>query len=61
MTTGVAVYRMIRLALSAAVAWRYIEYNPAEHAALPREIRKGLRQSLADRIDRLVVITYVTP
>ena len=26
------------------MAWRYLEYNPAEHAALPRESRKGNRQ-----------------
>jgi hypothetical protein len=31
------VHRMIHLALATAVAWRYIDYNPAEHAALPRE------------------------
>jgi integrase len=38
------VHRMIHLALASAVAWRYIEYNPAEHAALPRESRKGTRR-----------------
>ena len=38
------VHRMIHLALASAVAWRYIEYNPAEHAALPRESRKGTRK-----------------
>lgn len=38
------VHRMIHLALSAAVAWRYLEYNPAEHAALPREGRNGIRK-----------------
>src|SRR5436190_980178 len=31
------VHRMLHRALSDAVAWRYIEYNPAQHAALPRE------------------------
>ncbi len=35
------VHRMLHRALADAVAWRYIEYNPAEHAALPREKRKG--------------------
>jgi integrase len=38
------VHRMIHLALASAVAWRYLEYNPAEHAALPRESRKGNRK-----------------
>jgi integrase len=38
------VHRMIHLALASAVAWRYIDYNPAEHAALPRESRKGTRR-----------------
>lgn len=38
------VHRMLHRALADAVAWRYIEYNPAEHAALPRERRKGPRQ-----------------
>jgi integrase len=34
---------MIHRAFADAVAWRYLEYNPAEHAALPRESRKGAR------------------
>jgi integrase len=38
------VHRMLHLAFSHAVAWRYLEYNPAEHASLPRESRKGTRQ-----------------
>jgi integrase len=38
------VHRMIHLALASAVAWRYIDYNPAEHAALPRESRRGTRR-----------------
>lgn len=38
------VHRMLHRALSDAVAWRYIEYNPAEHASLPRESRKGSRR-----------------
>jgi integrase len=38
------VHRMLHRALSDAVAWRYVEYNPAQHAALPREKRKGRRQ-----------------
>lgn len=37
------VHRMMHRALADAVAWRYIDYNPAEHAALPREKRKGSR------------------
>jgi integrase len=35
------VHRMIHAALKDAVAWRYMEWNPAEHAALPREKRRG--------------------
>jgi integrase len=38
------MHRMLHLAFSHAVAWRYLEYNPAEHASLPRESRKGTRQ-----------------
>lgn len=38
------VHRMIHRALGDAVAWRYIEYNPAEHASLPRERRKRRRR-----------------
>lgn len=38
------VHRMLHRMLSDAVAWRYIEYNPAEHASLPRESRKGNRR-----------------
>lgn len=37
------VHRMLHLALSHTVAWRYLEYNPAQHASLPRESRKGTR------------------
>jgi integrase len=37
-------HRLLHRALADAVAWRYLEYNPAEHAALPRESRKGTRQ-----------------
>jgi hypothetical protein len=33
----VNVNRMIHLALASAMAWRYLEYNPAKHAALSRE------------------------
>lgn len=38
------VHRMLHRALSDAVAWRYIEFNPAAHASLPRESRKGKRR-----------------
>lgn len=38
------VHRMLHRALSDAVAWRYIEYNPAQHAALPREKRQGRKR-----------------
>lgn len=37
------VHRMLHRALADAVAWRYIEFNPAEHAALPRERRTNKR------------------
>jgi integrase len=36
-------HRMLHRALSDAVAWRYLGYNPAEHASLPRESRSGNR------------------
>ena len=42
------VHRMIHRAFGDAVAWRYLEYNPAEHAALPRESRKGTRVKRGD-------------
>ena len=34
------IHRMLHRALSDAVAWRYIEYNPAAHASLPRAKRR---------------------
>jgi hypothetical protein len=38
------VHRILHRALSDAVAWRYIGFNPAAHAALPRESRSGKRR-----------------
>ncbi|GLH97125.1 site-specific integrase [Phytohabitans aurantiacus] len=38
------VHRMLHRAWIDAVAWRYIEFNPAAHASLPRESRKGKRR-----------------
>jgi integrase len=38
------VHRMLHRALSDAVAWRYLDFNPAEHASLPRERRTGTRR-----------------
>jgi integrase len=38
------VHRMIHQAFKDGVAWRYLEYNPAEHAALLRESRRGTRR-----------------
>ncbi|MFI6325116.1 tyrosine-type recombinase/integrase [Nonomuraea sp. NPDC050556] len=38
------VHRMLHRALGDAVAWRYIEFNPAAHARLPRESRSGKRR-----------------
>jgi integrase len=38
------VHRMLHRALGDAVAWRYLEFNPAAHASLPRESRNGGRK-----------------
>lgn|GEM_PF-457832 len=38
------VHRMLHRALSDAVAWRYLSYNPATHASLPRQSRSGRRR-----------------
>ncbi|GAA1774179.1 site-specific integrase [Luedemannella helvata] len=38
------VHRMLHRALSDAVAWRYLSYNPAVHASLPRERRQTRRR-----------------
>jgi integrase len=35
------VHRMLHRALKDAVAWDYLKFNPAEHASLPRERRRG--------------------
>lgn len=35
------VHRLLHRALSDAVAWDYLVFNPAEHASLPRERRRG--------------------
>jgi integrase len=35
------IHRMLHRALSDAVAWQCIEFNPAAHASLPRQSRKG--------------------
>jgi integrase len=35
------VHRLLHRALSDAVAWDYLVFNPAEHAALPRARRRG--------------------
>ena len=35
------IHRMLFRAFSDAVAWRYLEFNAAKHAALPRERRTG--------------------
>lgn len=49
-TTGLApktvknVHRMLHRAFSDAVAYRYIESNPAQYASLPRQSRKGKRR-----------------
>ena len=34
------VHRLLHRALSDAVAWDYLTFNPAEHASLPRERRR---------------------
>ncbi|MGC9668851.1 tyrosine-type recombinase/integrase [Planosporangium sp. 12N6] len=38
------VHRMLHRALSDAVAWRYLDYNLAAHASLPRESRRSKRR-----------------
>ncbi len=35
------IHRMLHRALADAVAWRYLTYNPAEHASLPRKKRRA--------------------
>ncbi|MDQ2879911.1 MAG: site-specific integrase [Actinomycetota bacterium] len=35
------VHRLLHRALGDAVAWDYLVFNPAEHASLPRERRRG--------------------
>ncbi|MCA1835133.1 MAG: site-specific integrase, partial [Actinobacteria bacterium] len=35
------IHRLLHRALSDAVAWDYLIFNPAEHASLPRERRRG--------------------
>jgi integrase len=35
------VHRLLHRALSDAVAWDYLVFNPAEHASLPRERRRS--------------------
>ncbi len=39
--SGRNVHRLLHRALSDAVAWDYLVFNPAEHASLPRERRRG--------------------
>ncbi|MGE0297208.1 MAG: tyrosine-type recombinase/integrase [Dehalococcoidia bacterium] len=41
------VHRLLHRALSDAVAWDYLVFNPAEHAALPRERRRRQRATPA--------------
>lgn len=38
------VHRMLHRAFSDAVAWRYLDFNPAAHASLPRQRRTGKRR-----------------
>lgn len=35
------IHRLLHRALGDAVAWDYLTFNPAEHASLPREQRRG--------------------
>lgn len=69
------VHRMLHRALKDAVAWNYLTLNPAEHASLPREQRRGrtrpkpwtvdelaawLRVALSDRFAALWLLAATT-
>ncbi|MGH3827293.1 MAG: hypothetical protein ACRDQX_08990, partial [Pseudonocardiaceae bacterium] len=69
------VHRLLHRALSDAVAWDYLVFNPAEHASLPRERRRGrsipqpwsveelaqwLRQAQEDRFAGMWVLAATT-
>jgi integrase len=69
------VHRLLHRALSDAVAWDYLVFNPAEHASLPRarhrgrstprpwsveELAQWLRQAQADRFAGLWVLAATT-
>jgi integrase len=69
------IHRLLHRALSDAVAWDYLTFNPAEHASLPRERRRRqttpepwtvdelsrwLRIALADRFAGLWVLVATT-
>jgi integrase len=69
------VHRMLHRAFKDAVAWNYLTLNPAEHASLPREQRRGgtrpkpwtvdelaawLRVALSDRFAALWLLTATT-
>jgi integrase len=51
--TVLNVHRMLHRALSDAVAWRYLSYNPAVHAALPRVKRRSGPAGAAWTIEQL--------
>lgn len=69
------VHRMLHRAFSDAVAWDYLVSNPAEHASLPREQRRGrtrtqpwtveeltawLRLALSDRFGAMWLLAATT-
>jgi integrase len=41
------IHRLIHRAFADAVAWDYLMFNPAEHAALPRQPRRNRRTTPA--------------
>lgn len=47
------IHRLLHRALSDAVAWDYLVFNPAEHASLPRERRRGRNTAQPWSVDEL--------
>lgn len=45
---------MLHRAFSDAVAWRYMSYNPAGHASLPRNKRQGSKGHNTWTVEQLV-------
>lgn len=47
------IHRLLHRALSDAVAWDYLIFNPAEHAIVPRERRRGRNTAQPWSVDEL--------